>query len=296
VIVELYTREGPSIEHNMHLTSWTQSCSVAIVGNGSFARTSLPDDCFGGIAIPRGGVLGFYITLMSKDLRYTDEDIKEVGEIYQENADIELAVGTGIGSYPLDIYAARYPQRIFNGILKYSSNSNSNAAVSTQLQTTLVGGNGSYGNIFTMEAKESRVKVLSIDILTNISGLYIEVEVWTRPGTYEDHTESMDGWEMIALVSVIGQGEGKVTVIPQDEFEPVEISPTQTQSFYVFLKDSDLVYSGNGEGTDVKKAVKSDDALIIYEGLGVRNYPLSNRVHTYYPRVFNGNINYAITV
>jgi len=293
VTVELYTRAGASSTHASHLSSWALLCSVEITGKGSYGRTSLPDHCLSDLVILRDEVLGVYVTLTTNDLRYTTEKIREVGDIYADNDDMELAIGTGIGSYPLGDDTFMYPKRIFNGVMKYSTIDPPPPVQATQLQTTMLWGNRSFGNIFTVVAKQSGVKVLSIDIHTR-SYTSEDVEVWTRSGPYDGYTQSMVGWEKVASVNVVGQGNGKITSIPQNEFQPVEIQ-TQIQSFYVTLKRNEILYTnGDNTGMDDQRAVKTDDVLTIHEGLGVGSYLLSNDTPTYSRRIFNGNINYVI--
>jgi len=290
--VELYTREGSSFAHMTSLSSWTLSCHVTITGKGRFERTSLPDDCLSSeLAILRDQVLGVYITLTTNDLRYTNENVRGVGEMYADNEDMELAIGTGIGNYPLGANTDTYPQRIFNGVMKYSI-IDQPPTVGTQLQTTMLWNNRSFGNIFTVVAKESGVRVLSIDIHTKSTDT-VDVEVWTRSGTYDGYTENMNGWVNVARVSVLGQGADSVTSIPQNSFESVDIYPDQIQSFYVTLKSTDILYTnGDTQSTVDKRPVGTDHALTIYEGLGVGSYPLSSNTPTYLRRIFNGNIYY----
>ena len=137
-----------------------------------------------------------------------------------------------------------------------------------------------------MASKDKRVGVLSIDIHTKIR-TGVEVEVWTRPRLFADYTHSMDGWVKLSGAFVSGNGRGVLTLIDQQDFTTVEILPYQSQSFYVTLKSDNLLYT-NGGGLDT-----SDDALIIYEGVGIYKFPLQQNTVTYYPRVFKGNINYV---
>ena len=137
-----------------------------------------------------------------------------------------------------------------------------------------------------MASKDKRVGVLSMDIHTKIR-TGVEVEVWTRPGSFADYTHSMDGWVKLSGAFVSGNGRSVSTLILQQDFTTVEILAYQSQSFYVTLKSDNLLYT-NGGGLDT-----SDDALIIYEGVGIYTFPLQQNTVTYYPRVFKGNINYV---
>jgi len=239
-----------------------------------------------------GEVLGLYVSNASKDLRYTNDE-KGVGQTYKENVDMEVTVGTGIGSNFIDESTVLFPQRIFNGILKYTVNASKykvNFPVAKNLSTTLDGGNRGTGCVFTVTAKQW-VKLLGVDIHTNMLNESVEVEIWTRLGSYERHAKNMDGWERIAYAKVIGQGEGVLTSIDYNDFDAVEMLSGQFRSFYVTLKTNNLLYSN---GIKSGAEFRSDDALIINEGLGIYSYPLSQEASIYHPRVYNGNIHYTI--
>merc|ERR1712176_1136494 len=170
------------------------------------------------------GRLGLYITNPSKDIRYTD-DAKNVGEIYKGNDDLDVTVGTGIGSNTIDQSTKTYQQRVFNGGIKYIK--------MHTLVMPLDGMNKGTGNLFTIRAKKN-LNVTSIDIHTALNEK-TSVEVWTRLGSYEGHTKAMDGWKNVAQVEVVGRGEGVLTPISQQNFQPVVILSGQSIAFYVTL-------------------------------------------------------------
>ena len=67
-----------------------------------------------------GETLGFYVTLNSLDLRYTnDTDNLKLGGVYKQNNDIQITVGSGVGSFPLSRSSITYANRIINGSFKY---------------------------------------------------------------------------------------------------------------------------------------------------------------------------------
>ena len=100
--------------------------------------------------------------------------------MYEDNSDIEVMLGSGIGYYHVgDGSIEMYPQCIFGGVLKYTGSESV-----TLLQITLDGGNRGFGNIFTVDAKESSVKVVIIDFRTRISMRNAKVEVQTKAGSH----------------------------------------------------------------------------------------------------------------
>jgi len=293
VSIEIFTREGTHVGYERNINSWTQVCTADIIGKGSFERTRLPDNCFSALTIPGGKVHSLYITLNSNSLRYTNEEIRAVGDIYEHDDEIEVMIGTGIGTYPISAGTSIYPQRIFNGVLKYttiSQASESSLNGPIELRTTMHGGNRGYGNIFSVVGKDRKLNILSIDIHTQIYLNEVDVEVWTKTGLYDGYTGKLEGWELVTRgMRVMCQGEGLITPIDQQNFDPMEVLPGQTRSFYITLQSNDMVYS-NGKNDET--TVASDDGLTIYTGLGVFSYPLGPTSKTFYPRVFNGNINY----
>jgi len=108
-------------------------CQTTVRGEGYFQRTRLPEHDFANIAIPGGETRGFYVSLKSKNLRYSevsavgerrrlqgrrgdDEDIK-VGSVWSETRDVQVKVGAGLA---LDEFSGLYEPRIFNGGLIFS--------------------------------------------------------------------------------------------------------------------------------------------------------------------------------
>lgn len=119
VKVELYTKNGSYLGNEQSPNAWSPVCNCEVKGNGMFKRTSLPNECFNQISILPGNTIGFYVTLSSLDLRYTNEMDIPSGGVFVENNDVLITVGSGVGSYPLSKSSIVYSNRIINGSFKY---------------------------------------------------------------------------------------------------------------------------------------------------------------------------------
>ena len=135
VQVEVYFVNGAYAPHAFDSEAWSLICKTTVRGEGYFQRTRLPERDFAKIAIPGGETRGFYVSLNSKNLRYSDvsvvggrrrlrgrggddeaEDIN-VGSVWAESRDVQLKVGAGLA---LDNWSGLYEPRIFNGGLVFT--------------------------------------------------------------------------------------------------------------------------------------------------------------------------------
>jgi len=288
ISAKLYSVAGSFIGNERSIESWIKICDTVIDGNGSFKRTKLPPKCFPPVTVRSGDTLGLYLTLDFLDLRYTNENEKEVGETYVENNDLAITVGSGVGSYPLSSESLIYPQRVFNGILKYSVLPDTVPTVA-QLKSTFASGNVGVGIIFSIQAHK-KLKIVSIDYNTGLKRMML-VEVWTRKGLFKNSMKSMDGWSQVATAQVIGKGKGIATSINSKDFADVDILQDEIQTFYITLPRSGIIYT-NGISEDAKFAINDD--LSIMEGYGVGNYLLTDKTPIFSPRVFNGILFYQL--
>ena len=135
VQVEVYVVNGAYAPHSYDSEAWSLICKTTVRGEGYFQRTRLPERDFAKIAIPGGETRGFYVSLSSKNLRYSDvlavggrrrlrgrggddeaEDIS-VGSVFAESRDVQLKVGAGLA---LDSWSGLYEPRVFNGGLVFT--------------------------------------------------------------------------------------------------------------------------------------------------------------------------------
>jgi len=133
------------------------------------------------------------------------------------------------------------------------------------LITTLKGGNGAQGCMFDVSTS-SPVFILGIDVHTVVKGEMMDVEMYTKTGTFEMNEENPSVWgQPVLSTSVIGKGLRNLTPLP-DFYPLIELLGGQVQSFYVRSKTSELRYS-NG----LLETTANPD-MTISLGVGIGNY------------------------
>ena len=155
--------------------------------------------------------------------------------------------------------------------------------IAASIETTYKGGNGSYGCIFDIVAKNAIV-ITSLDIHTRLTKSTL-VTVNTSKGGQDVKSQS---WGVpIFNAKVDGQGTSKRTSLPKELFTAIYLMPGDVQAFYVTLDSPDLRYTN---GISVGRSYASNDDLSIMEGTGVGSYNDFSKLIT--PRVFNGVVHY----
>jgi hypothetical protein len=102
----------------------------------------------------------------------------------------------------------------------------------------------SYGFVFNVRTKPRTPPALltGIDFLTDSTG-GVRLEVWTRPGSFEGHRGTRDGWTPIAIGRTRGLGVGAFTPVPPGLFTPVRIpGDGGTRALYITLDSNHLIY------------------------------------------------------
>jgi len=159
-----------------------------------------------------------------------------------------------------------------------------------QLTTKVTGGNGSWGNQFSVKAINA-IQITSFDVhLDDFSGnTKVPVRVYTKVGTYVGHERNPASWTLIQSAEVESQGLGQLTSLPVLS-NPIVILPSVTQSFYVTLIETGLKYtSGVEEG---RLLLPESENLQFFEGKGISG--LFGIISLHSPRVWNGRINYLV--
>jgi len=277
--ISVYTQKGGHTEP----PDWGKPIfKREVVGQGNSNHTPLPNEYFTPVRVMKGEVQAFYVTLRSPDLRYTNGI--SLGRTYSSNSDLSILEGTGVGSYKK--FDKLISPRVFNGVVHYEKVSDESSSI-TQLQTSMEGETGSFGNIFNVKAKRN-LKITSMSIHTSSTDSIL-VEVWTRKGSYVGNTQDLNDWDRIAEGFIDGNGKGVATIIPQKLFTSVvELSTHRSQAFYVTLRSASMRYSKLSATQDI--IVENGDMQII-SGYGVGGYPMMNSP-MYHPRAWNGSLFY----
>ena len=129
VDVQVFMVLGSYAPYSFDAAAWTLICETKVRGEGYFARTRLPEEDFAKVAIPGGETRGFYVSLRSPSLRYSEvtavsgrrrlqgkEDL-QVGSVWSETRDVAVHVGAGLA---LDEWSGLYEPRVYNGALVYA--------------------------------------------------------------------------------------------------------------------------------------------------------------------------------
>lgn len=153
------------------------------------------------------------------------------------------------------------------------------------LSTPLTARTGQAGNMLDLVA-EKDIVLLEMSIHTSSTGS-VDVEVWTRQGSYRGYEKNRNAWHRIAKTSVKGKGEGHLTPLPKDAFDPIRIQAGDTQALYATLTTAEMRYS---KGSKQGKVYVSNDDISIFEGVGV-SYPFKS---VFRPRLWQGEIRYAL--
>ena len=308
---------------NMRGLNWALVKRGTTIGRGTGQGTPVRN--FVPFTIPPNSKQGFYITLTTPDIRYqdisagnpADNPVVRLGDTYFENEDIEIQIGVSVGTYPgSSVY---YGPRVWSGSIIYKASRDcpseapsavpstvpsgepsqqlsvapslglpelGNCTDISSLETTMEGGTGSYGNMFTVTSSEPMsITAMTINAAT-IGDIY--VEVYTKNGDYRGFEEDRSNWRIVAAVNMTGAGSGLPTFIPDEDFEDVHMGVDDMRAFYVTLSTADMKYTRTS--TSVGEALTSDGLLTINAGAGNAAPDFGGSL--FEPRVFNGAVHY----
>jgi len=294
VEVELWTKEGSYRGQEKKRRAWHRIAKTTVQGRGEGHLTPLPKDAFDPIRIQAGQTRALYVTLTTAEMRYSRGS--KQGNVYVSNDDISILEGVGV-SYP---FKSVFRPRLWQGDIKYALQDDPGVgeiptpsptpvpAVRT-LETTMEGGNGQSGNLFDCVAIND-VEIQGIShIHTNTLDM-VDVEVYTKTGTYRGSERDESAWTLIATASVKGSGKGQRTLLPADLFDaPITVNAGETQAFYVTLTTAQMRYS---DGDELGAVYASSADLQILQGAGVV-YPFGNgssSAGVWEPRIWNGGL------
>jgi len=257
---------------------------------------------------------------------------KDVGDAYTTNDDLAWKVGVGLGEPQFITRSTPYAKRVLNGVVQYDvqytqpptmvpttspvTHAEEFYDVSKSLETTMKGGNGSYGIMFNIVAKHTLVvTTLSIhtDMVTNVN-----VTVYSKPGSYvgaelpnsldpiRAQEEEINGWREVSPSQVLkGRGYQNPTELSSDLFDAITVRADDTQAFYITMETPDLRYTdspltasntrienNNQRGANV---YVSNVDLEIEVGSGIGEaYPVQEQSSIYPQRIFNGLVHYNV--
>ena len=150
-----------------------------------------------------------------------------------------------------------------------------------RLETTFDFDLGSGGAMFTILAQRNiEVNALSINSMSHGDGT---VTVYSRPGGYEGHTDSDEGWTLVLDKSgIYHQRRGSKTEIGAFD-QSITVPAGTNQSFFVSSTRGLVYKAGSVEGGVFSR----NDALSILEGIGT-DETFSGTLYS--PRVWSGSV------
>lgn len=154
-----------------------------------------------------------------------------------------------------------------------------------QLMASNTAGNNQRGNMFDIVATNA-VTILSFDAspMGNTT-----IEIYYKVGTWNGFANTPAAWTFIGSAPV--PYTGGFSTVPVDV--NITIPAGQTYAFYV-TSNTSAVSLNYSNGTNVGNVYSSDANITFLEGGGM-DYPFTqNTGVVYQPRVWNGNIHYAL--
>lgn len=153
------------------------------------------------------------------------------------------------------------------------------------LQASNTAGNNHRGAMFDIVATNA-VEILSFDVspMGNTT-----IEIYYKVGTWNGFANTPSAWTFIGSAPITYTGGFVPTNIPVN----IVIPAGETYAFYV-TSSNPTVSLNYSNGTNVGNVYSSDANITFLEGGGME-YPFTNGTEAVFqPRVWNGNINYAL--
>lgn len=153
---------------------------------------------------------------------------------------------------------------------------------SGSLQTTLVAGNGSSGNMFDIYAINA-ITINSVAV-TISSTSQTTVEVWYRPGSFVGFESSNAGWTSAGTGTVMGAGNGNPVMLNV----PLGINIPAGQTYGIYVTSNGGGTFGYTNGNAVGNLFAQNSDFQFFEGKGGSYFGV-----TISTRIWNGQIFYT---
>ena len=124
--VEIYSRMGSYEGYDTMASSWDFLGSVEVIGLGKDTPTIIPLGSFDPVYVGPDETRAFYVTTQNENLRYTAYPSGEhlSGSVFSSSSDAGVNVDVLVGvakNYP---FAQSWPNRMFNGAIRYAIGDN----------------------------------------------------------------------------------------------------------------------------------------------------------------------------
>lgn len=163
---------------------------------------------------------------------------------------------------------------------------------SAQTLTTLPPNNGSGGVFFDLTPTANPLLFNSFaTYFSSTAGSSVQVQVYTRPGTFVGFTASATGWTLAETVTAISAGS-TVKSAPVAFTTPFLLGAGATTGFYIHA-----ITAGGGiryQGTGTTATTNFSNADIALFSNTSRTGAVAFAGTQFTPRAFSGDINYAV--
>ncbi|MAP54771.1 HYR domain-containing protein [Altibacter sp.] len=193
-------------------------------------------------------------------------------------------------SCPLDITVDNDPglcEAVVNYAIPTATDNCPQPPTPGTLGTLFTGGNGSFGNMFDINAL-SNVVINSFDVNMD-NGAVLDVDVYAKVGTWAGSEDTPGDWTLIGTATgVVSNGDGVPT--PLNLSLNYSIPLGETHAFYVTPTNGTTGQGFNYTNGTTTGAVFASDANIEFLEGAAKAFPWTGT--TFAPRIFNGNIIY----
>ncbi|MCC5787564.1 MAG: DUF11 domain-containing protein, partial [Phycisphaerales bacterium] len=156
--------------------------------------------------------------------------------------------------------------------------------------TTDVANNGSGGVFMDITPTGQAIELTSFETyFSGTAGNPVEVEVWTRDGSYVGFEDSSAGWTLSQTVSGIGAGTSNLAEV--DLTTPIEIQPGVTTAVYIHTITTGGGIRYNGTGANPPQETWSNADITLFSNVArTGTVPFDGGSFT--PRTFAGVLHY----
>ncbi|MCC5787545.1 MAG: DUF11 domain-containing protein, partial [Phycisphaerales bacterium] len=149
--------------------------------------------------------------------------------------------------------------------------------------------NGTGGVFMNLSPVNDALNILEFEVAIGTTGNTVQIEVWTRPGSYIGFDDNSAGWTLTQTLSAVSQGNGNL--VPLTLIEPIELPAGETTAVYlqaVTASGQGIRY--NGSGTSALTDWNNSD-LVLFSDVA-RTGAISFGGSSFTPRAFAGVIHY----
>jgi hypothetical protein len=281
VTVEVWVRSGSYAGFTGSNEGWTLTQTATGVNQGDTNRT--PFNLTTPITVTPPGVTAIYLhsTVLASGLQYTGTSASPPQTSWS-NADLQLVSDAArTGNVPFA--GGLNSPRTFAGAIRY-----------TKELPTAPSNNGSGGVFLNLRALEQHLVMTGFDVpLGAAVGTAVDVEVWTRSGSYAGFTDSSSGWTLTQTVQSTAQGT--TTPVPFVLSTPLVLSPAQTTAVYLQAVLPATTGAGirySGVSGNLPQTSWSNNDLLLFSDTARTGFTAFSGV-TNSPRAFSGTVRYS---